>query len=1153
MDYSIFTKSQNKALQLGKDLSVTAGAGSGKTLVLSHRYIRILEEMYKKDGKAAIPSILAITFTNKAAIEMQTRIRQLASDKITGANKAKEKRFWQSVINGLYSAPISTIHSLCSRILKEHSLNIGIDPDFTVLEEFSASLLFRESIFDMIKIISGSGQENENYKALKTLLRTWKKNELINNLTACERNRDSSLSLFELYLNSSDQKTLNSWKDLLKNYKNTISQTGVIDPELLESLNKLEVDDDLDKQAVHVLKALGTVFLFVGEIYRGKKERQGALDFNDLEINTFDLLDKKGNKQGNLVFQDYKYIMVDEFQDTNWLQWKIIDRLCSEKENFKTNLFFVGDPKQSIYGFRNADVSVFNSVKEQMLLKNTDSGVVFEENFRSLSSIINFINYLFPVLMKKGRFPFEVSYDPFTNARNIPDKGTVNFLIPPDSEISGKNKKGRIEIEAAMVAETINNIVFSGKLKVYDKSGNGREPKNIKFEDIGILLRTRNYLNTYEEKLKNAGIPYNISGGTGFFSKQEINDLINVIKFLANRKDGIALAGILRSPLFSFSDTLLFFISECSGNDFYSQLKNSRRELILKDSDIGRFKKTYSKISNWIHLTNRIPVHSLLYKIMDETGAWAAYSSGKQGKQIVKNIQKFIDIALSFERTGFATVNDFIEYIRIRSEESNEGEAAIIEPELNAVKIMTIHATKGLEFPVVFIPELNSTFSPVRENFFISNDTGIGVKIPESTGESIKETTLLKLIKLQELRKMNAEQQRLFYVACSRARDHLFLCFHNENMKKPPEYYLDNGSKSLSNYSWLNAVFPGLSEIRENSLIISPGKKNEEFTVNIIRDFDMDRFTGIEHEVFSGMAESSEMDKGYSIEAGEVFTRLDNQSGEFGTSDYTITSLQTFHECPYKYYVQNVLKVPEFLVTGSYVNNRETNSGSISLGVLAHEFFSEISLKNKTSPDGTVDKIFSMYPETGETEKKALSQKLLKYYDNFINSETVSNLQDSITEYNEFDFTARCKKHNIKGRFDKLIKGTDGNIKIIDFKTYGITSKEVETVSKSLSVQMDGYAYAAAKMFPDAGYPVTCSLYFTEPDCWYEKTYTREDINNIQKTMLHLIAFILNRDFFLHYDLINENYIYNKCRHCQIGLNDQCRYISSGDIAEIML
>ena len=545
-----------------------------------------------------------------------------------------------------------------------------------------------------------------------------------------------------------------------------------------------------DERAAEVLPALSRVFLRADSHYESSKGNGSMLDMDDLLEKSHLLIAADANIRHRLA-QHYRFALIDEFQDTDPLQWKIIRALASpDGQMTGDKLFIVGDPKQSIYSFRAADVTVFARVRGAIAEANAahkresqpfcDDGEVLDaspterlgalvmgENFRTLAQPVAFVNALFPKFMQAiADEPFQVGYDPLIGCRSADvSEGSVELLLLPPDDSRDATKAARCE--AKLVAHRLSHLLAGNDLQVADQDGlRPPEPK-----DIALLLRRRRNLSAYEDALRACGIPFQVAGGRGFYQRQEIYDLANILRVLCNASDGIALMGALRSPYFGLSDNALYALTAPDGGRLAEHLGDASWRQCLAPADQEAATDAVARLQSWRGLRDRVPHVELLHTILEDTGAWGFLRYGERGDQAVANVHKLLDLAREFR----GPLVDFVVRLDLlTTEEEQEGEALL---DADALHILTVHAAKGLEFPIVVVPDLAARFNFQNSApALIDAEKGIGLRtLDPEQGYKKTASFTRNLINRNASQRQRAEEKRLLYVACTRARDHLLL------------------------------------------------------------------------------------------------------------------------------------------------------------------------------------------------------------------------------------------------------------------------------------------------------------------------------------------------------------------------------------------
>jgi ATP-dependent helicase/nuclease subunit A len=816
---------EKKASDTGKSVHLSASAGSGKTRALKNRYLALLDSLDTRGLN--IDQAVAITFTDKAAAEIKERVMHDIPEAML-----------KKIIRGRQDLRISTIHSFCMNLLKRYPLEAGLPPDFevvdardqaykiqnaiddaleesdrfpgfmTTLRNFTADELaemieFLLSIRSRLKRMEidlggpaglmraiGSGMGVEQAEAeIKTLFTStgWRSSlqhmaqilkaqsefheecKLKKHIRLAEtRDADSafriSQSLASIYFTAAGEARRNPYiarKAFTGQSRSEYEQSFFHIQDMLVRLRNLHARIRAVREATGLLQ----LFQLAENNYKESKLREGLLDFDDLEISAYGLLQGL-ESQEILYWLDRKilHFLVDEFQDTSDIQWAILNKLTEElfagqgaDWGMPSTLFVVGDDKQSIYRFREANYRLIENVKQKMeknLPAESCSILTLNKNYRSAPEIVGAVNKVFTALWGEAYRPSEVE--------RKDHKGSVQLieLLPASNDKSSSLTEA--EILAAEIRSLIENrtTIFEKSL---ESSFQGNEAvkwieREAGYRDCAILIQSRTRLKEYEAALQNEGIPYRVVGGIGFYEEDEIQALMNILSFLWNQDDKLALAAALQSPLFGLTDKDIFDLIH-AGRNIVDALKNRRPN-------------EWSLLHNWIYIAGLVPLSSLIHKIVSETGAYVRFS--RKSPQAIFNIDKLLDTAREFDRRGYTTLQDFVQWVKnIRQTEQGEATADMNLPGFQGfVSIMTVHKAKGLEYPVVFLPGMNQQpksllYGPLA----IIEDTNGIVRMAVRNDANPVYDELWE----REFNELLREHQRLLYVAMTRARDRLVM------------------------------------------------------------------------------------------------------------------------------------------------------------------------------------------------------------------------------------------------------------------------------------------------------------------------------------------------------------------------------------------
>ena len=785
-----FTLSKEQAAAVksfGADLGVSAAAGSGKTTVLVERYLEAVVQ------KGSWPdAILAVTFTDKAANVMKERLRRRCAE-----------RGLREVERRLDGAWIGTIHSFCARFLKENPIECGVDPLFTVLGRGEEELLMEQtldSVFEeeasselCIRLLADAGSEDSVRGALKsfydkrrayagnedllrvddparhcaeteTVLKERCKKELADagdKSAPQEKLRQACRRMLDV-LGSKTQGwerrrgVLEAFETLDKRSPRTKERVGEL-KELAEGLSSLLVQS----LAVPMKQEWRRLVAHFADAYEKEKRRLGAHDFDDLLFFTYRALSGTTPAQKAVrrrMQGRFSHIFVDEYQDTSILQNRIMELLKRPD-----NLFMVGDVRQSIYRFRHAHPEIFLDK-----LKRVRS-CALRENYRSRTELLGFVNHVFGER-------FAGNYTPLLPKRSfgLKKEYCLEWICVPRDE---RPLDALRVIEARTLASRIRKMVDSG-FEVEE----GGVVRPARYRDFALLLRRTTASHLYEKELEAYGIPYFVNKGRGFYEQIEVADLVNFLRILEDPSENLATAAVLRSPLAQVSDDALFWLSKkrlearpeaplSSALERYEEIE----ELPKEDRDkIAVFLGLHRRLRNQ---KDRLRVSELLHALVDETAYEAKLLTRPDGRQASANMWKLIEMASSVEDRSIRGISDFIRYLKSVSDSSEtEAEARVLGEEEDVLRVLTVHAAKGLEFPIVVLADLGGEGGSSQKPAFLCSPTlGLGARLKDPADFELCEDAVYKAIVEEEKQKEAEEEDRLLYVAMTRAKEHLLL------------------------------------------------------------------------------------------------------------------------------------------------------------------------------------------------------------------------------------------------------------------------------------------------------------------------------------------------------------------------------------------
>ena len=847
-----FTESQREAITArGGSVLVSAGAGSGKTRVLTERLMEYIDPRLTDTEPEEINRFLVITFTRAAADELRGRI----SEAIT-------KRLRQNPMNPhlrrqlllCRTAQIGTIHSFCAKLLRENASQLGISQSFRILEEERSEHLrnlalehvmetsYEEADENFLKLVDRVGAGKDDSRLCELLLTL---HAALQSHARPDRWIESQIELLdhlpedvadtewgkELLSDVQDSvsfhrqnmefalEEMESSDRICGAYKSSFSQTcdalatlekmlqiswdksrncfpipfprisGIKNnpnPELAERLKQIrssckkamekagtvfsaasaELMKEL-KDCAPEMKTLLQLTLNLEAEFREQKRRINALDFSDLEHYSVMLLtDDNGNptETAKELSVHYLEIMVDEYQDVSRVQDQIFHALSRNGKN----LFFVGDLKQSIYRFRLADPGIFTEKSRQYADGENDRGdrlIRLQENFRSREAVLDAVNSVFLRCMSEKLG--DLHYDekdcliPGRKDTAAPEKPEL-LLIP-----RGETDYADEGLEARRVAEEIHRLMQK-RITVRDESGE----RPLRYEDIAILLRSANSLGgIWRRELIAGGIPVAAGSGDDFFGSLEISTVYSMLALLDNPHRDVPLLTVLSSPCFGFTHDQLSMIRAARPNDdFFSALCAS------EERKAAEFLEKLNSLRDAVPDLDQV---ALVERVIDDLDLYAICSAMADGEQRIQHLMDLTAMAEAFAASGEKGLHRFVRWLQNMEKKGRVPESCSSGG--NTVKIMSIHKSKGLEFPVVFYAGLGRSFnrSDIRSPVLVHPHLGLGPRW--SDGKTEYPTVARRAIDRRLTREMLSEEMRLAYVAMTRAKDLLIMtaCIKN--------------------------------------------------------------------------------------------------------------------------------------------------------------------------------------------------------------------------------------------------------------------------------------------------------------------------------------------------------------------------------------
>lgn len=1073
------------------NVSLLAGAGSGKTYVLMKRFVQIL----RADLSVNPTNIVAITFTRKAADEIKGRVRQAVSECVEQAQTDLERLRWQEHLQKVESAPISTIHSLCSRILRDNPVETQLDPEFTILEDFEAQDFFKETLQQYLR------KNIKENAALRRLVQTYGVNSFVNQVTALgdklsELVREDNLA--EPYLKAKEelptlqQKLFAAVREVIearealgaktKGRQTLTEAAGLLDemqkqllaPEpdcsLLDASGVVKVSGkalaaeltnlkNLRQELNHViLNAKGCDLVqdwlaVLQEFYAclsARKQENNVLFNDDLDLLAIEHLQK--NEALRQKYQErYKYIMVDEFQDTNERQRQLIYLLCGNKLDNTNNLFIVGDVKQSIYRFRHADVSVFNRVKED-IAQNAGQNLGMKTNFRSTQSIVESCNTAFCQLMDLPKEEICLEHHEGANTGGA----KVCLLQVPykskDDDLGAKEDKWQKEAEA--IAAYLQQELPKA------------EPQLRPGASKAILLRAMTHCEILRQTLQGYGINCVVVKGKGFYEQQEVLDILNLLAALHNRYASLELAGALRSNYFGLDDatlTQLFWQTENDKPlwDVLQAVGSGELQLNLQPEQQALAMQAAERLRSLRQAAALMALPELFAQLWDELKPEFVLSQQENGPSKLANIKKLRRLAQQYCQTKQASLAEWLQNVKDLRASSSKEPAATVQAD-DALQIMTIHNSKGLEFDLVILPQLDKSVKGDTASIkYLPGKEGeqglLGIKVPDKEMQ-LQNSGVYELAKARDSELEEAESRRLLYVAMTRAQKQLLMVGTVAEEKLPEAVIGLPSAKGW--WQQLQAVYEADWDKQESSCPWVRLLCAAALSPAVVQQGEQEQLA-LEPLALAPLPAYAAC----------------------GRTCFTASALQTYLHCQRQYYYQQVLAVPELEQTVAGEQAHELPA-SVT-GSIVHK---ALELYNGYNAEAVFAIALDEFaPGAAATQAKSM-------FDAYIVSDLYKALPKK--QKRELEFVQPMQQElAAEGVIDLLAFDEDDNMIIVDYKTG--TPPEPDEVKLGYAYQLALYKDAAEKLYPGKKV-VRAELHFLQNmSVWQlplEKSYLQEAI-----------------------------------------------------------
>ncbi len=868
--------------------------------------------------------------------------------------------------------------------------------------------------------------------------------------------------------------------------------------DLIKNLKDQFIYGDLDyylKDISHMYEPMVEFYNIIVDLddtYRDKKLRKGVLDFNDLEHFTYQIFK---NEEINKLYKDkYSFIFIDEYQDSNSLQEAIINKI---KRN--DNLFMVGDVKQSIYRFRLADPHIFNYKYRSFEKDRIDLGedqverlIELNKNFRSRKEILKGTNFIFEKIMSKdfGEIDYNENVSLIPGNKDFISNEDIELIIIDksinegledtniDYEISSMKDA---EFESIYVTKRIKELI---KEEVFDTKEKRMRP--IEYKDIVILLRTvANWSSIFEENFAKENIPFYFDGGSGYFNTIEVQVLVNLLRLIDNINQDIPLLSFLRSPMANFTSGELVEIRKKAGDSFLDSarafIEDDKASIEVRE----KLSKVFDQIAMWSHLSLHMDLHDLIWKLVIDTGYYDFVGLQRNGKLRQANLRLLADKASAFEENSQGLFK-FIRYIEKQLGENDKNSSAkIIGENNNVVRLMTVHSSKGLEFPLVFLCGLNKNFN-LRDSYskiMVHKDFGLGPKYIDHKARIEKET-LVRLVMAEKTKIENfSEEMRILYVAMTRAIDRLIMVASvsdlENSLKKWKQGYSDYFLYSSKSYlDWISSCFfkgmeiEDLNDFLENNRLdnwylrkINASDLLEENRTTNSRPMDKLRKLGkLENKKFSKEIENR-------LKFNYPYRDLIEIPSKVSATGIKAIMQKDHGQSGHK--LTNIEPLAEF----SKESLKNKRISGLEVGNLLHLFMEKFDIRGDLSKEGLRKQIdnISIKNNISKEEKALIIASYLSRIDNFYKSNVGIRMVQSNNIQREVPFLLKKNLGEIIGdtriEEDVLIQGIidcyfeeDGEIVIIDYKTDWSDEEKIDQIVSDYKDQIYTYRDALERI-----------------------------------------------------------------------------------------
>jgi len=1101
------TDAQRAAIERrDRDVFTEAGAGSGKTGVLVDRYCDcVIRDGHRPD------EILAFTFTERAAAELRQRVRGRLMQRARAAAASGDRERARHIISAAREGErswITTIHGFCRRLLAAHSIAARMDPRFRVLDEAESTRL-RAQAFDgaLQQVIADGGSETARYAAAFNGPRL---------------------------------------RDMVVGAHERLRSQGVDPPRLPDPgppvRSVKEEDDDAEltpREAQRASEGLESVEALLSaydrEYRRLKAERAGA-DFADLELRALDLLSGAG-PVAEAWRERFAHVMVDEFQDTNRVQLALIDALCGPQ----TRLFVVGDEFQSIYRFRHADLDIFRERRGAAAGDPAVAELPLRGNFRARPDVLAAVDFMGAAMFGDAFAPLEAGLE--TDGEPPGGGPAIEFLIT-DTSGDGASRGWRaddVELElppgetgTACVAEA---RFLAQRLAELRSQGVDRG-------DMVVLLRAFTHVDAFEEALARADLAPYVVGGRGYWSQQQVEDTIRLLGVIANPLDDEILFGALASPASGVSADALWLLRQGARDDegrprhVWPAIVDATWPAAMPAEDAERLERFRDVLTALRAEAPLRPLDALVDRVITAFDYDLAILALKDGTRRMANVRKLMRLAAEYEEHDGRDLRGFLDFAEERTRrDEREGMAAVQVEGHDGVRVMTVHAAKGLEFPVVAVADmgrgLGAGFAHPdlivgRLPGPVGDPTGapFGMRLPVAAGDSLRLWQLVELSDAEASAEVE-EALRLTYVAASRAQERLII---SGTCRLPAEEAPERLGRSCTALQILLPALHGRGWTGEDGELELPrapavgggeaGGPAPMVRVQIQRP-SAERAQQL-RERFEAHTEP------LAVPAGPSEPLLAGAPAPQGAGHLSYSALASYAGCGYRFYVERILGLGSPAELAASDGEPELDDAvegdellhpglgprerSLAIGSAVHAVL-EAAARRSWAPV-TDDEVKRVLAREGLAGDEAARERVATLVKGWLSSELAEGLRDGGARVRpEVPFLLDLGGTVVRGKIDLLAEMDAGPL-VVDFKTDALEGADPAELAGRYEIQRDIYALAVERGTGNGSGPIRAAYCFLEdPARTVTETYDESRLRGARERVEGLIGRIRAGDF----------------------------------------